>query len=116
MVLELVPHVLMVACMRKWLALAASLATTLMSAQAGTYNFSTGANTEFELDHHEAYTWGISTPSQLKTDLTTGGLTITSAYIKINNIWNWDNQANVLYINLLDDPRSGVRSVVDNSG
>jgi len=61
-----------------------------------------------DLDHHNATTWGItwSVPS---------GQTITGATLTFKNIWDWQVESDKLFIHLLDDPASGVNSVVDNS-
>src|ERR1700682_4309000 len=68
---------------------------------------SPGSN-EFNLDHHEAYTWRIDGVNLA------AGQTITSATLTFNNIRNWDTSANMLFIHLLDSAKyAGVHSFVD---
>lgn len=67
---------------------------------------------QFNLDHHDAYTWRIG-----GVDLT--GKTITSATLTFRNISNWDSSANMLFIHLLDTAKSfstasGTRSATVN--
>jgi hypothetical protein len=61
-----------------------------------------------DLDHHNATTWGItwSVPA---------GETITGAKLTIKNIWDWQVENDKLFIHLLDDPKSGVNYIVDNT-
>ena len=61
-----------------------------------------------DLDHHSVYTWRID-------NINVDSSTITSATISFNNIQNWDSNANVLHIHLLDTARvSGVASFIDD--
>ena len=88
-----------------------------MTALADTYTFqapATAANQgnggprQFDLDHHNAYTWRID-------NVNLAGQTITGARITFSNISNWDRNANMLFVHLLDTARnSGVRSFVDD--
>jgi hypothetical protein len=61
-----------------------------------------------DLDHHNATTWGItwSVPA---------GEQITGATLTFKNIWDWQREDDRLYIHLLDDPKTGVVSVADNT-
>jgi hypothetical protein len=70
-----------------------------------------------DLDHTQAYTWGINGTSEtsLKNQLASG-YHITSAVISIKNIYNWDKSDtdNQLFIHLLDNPLAGVTSITDD--
>jgi hypothetical protein len=89
------------------------------SALAGTYTFSapaTGANqgnggsNQFNLDHTQAYTWRID-------NVNLGGQTITGATLTFTHISNWDANANMLFVHLLDTAsHAGVSSFADGSG
>jgi hypothetical protein len=61
-----------------------------------------------DLDHHKATTWGIT------WNVPTGEV-ITGAKLTIKNIWDWQVESDKLFIHLLDDPRSGVTSIYDNT-
>ncbi len=59
-----------------------------------------GGTAQFDLDHHNAYTWqfgGIVIPA---------GQTITGATIRFNSISNWDTNTNRLFVHMLDTARS----------
>jgi len=61
-----------------------------------------------DLDHHMVYTWRID-------NISLTNLSITSASLTFTNIANWDSNANVLHIHLLDTARNpGVASFVDD--
>ncbi|MEN6370712.1 MAG: PEP-CTERM sorting domain-containing protein [Armatimonadota bacterium] len=78
--------------------------------QAKDYTFSPGNNGLGSLDHCYYYSWGIdwSVPS---------GEEIVDAYLTIDNINDWTQEANDrLFIHLLDNPSRGVRSWYDNQG
>ena len=62
-------------------------------------NQGSGGPNQFNLDHHDAYTWRIA-----GIDLT--GRSITSATLTFHNISNWDTHANMLFVHLLDTARS----------
>lgn len=65
-----------------------------------------GAN-QFNLDHHDAYTWRIG-------GVNLAGKSITSATLTFKNIRNWDANKNMLFIHLLDTARNaGVASFQD---
>jgi PEP-CTERM motif len=86
------------------------------TAAADTFNFqapATGANqgsggpNQFNLDHHEAYTWQIN-------NVNLAGQSITGATLTFSNIRNWDSNANMLFIHLLDSARNtSVGSFID---
>jgi hypothetical protein len=60
---------------------------------ASTYQ---GGTNQFDLDHHNAYTWRIT-----NVNIPTGQ-TITGATLTFTNIANWDGNANRLFVHLLD--------------
>jgi PEP-CTERM motif len=69
-----------------------------------------GAN-QFDLDHHMAYTW------QINNVILPANQTISGATITFHNISNWDSNANMLFVHLLDSARATtVGSFVDASG
>ncbi|MDQ2854816.1 MAG: PEP-CTERM sorting domain-containing protein [Acidobacteriota bacterium] len=73
-------------------------------------NQGNGGPNQFNLDHHEAYTWQIS-------NVNLAGQSITGATLTFHNISNWDSNANMLFVHLLDSARNaGVASFVDASG
>jgi hypothetical protein len=75
-----------------------------------------GGSKQFDLDHHRAYTW------QINNITIPAGHTITKATITFKNIANWDRNANMLFVHLLNSANAGfngnnqVASVVDESG
>lgn len=65
---------------------------------------------QVDLDHHSAYTWRID-------NVNLAGKTIMGATLTFSNISNWDNNANMLFIHLLDTARSaGITSFTDATG
>ncbi|HET6976235.1 MAG TPA: PEP-CTERM sorting domain-containing protein [Pyrinomonadaceae bacterium] len=75
-----------------------------------------GGSHQFDLDHHNAYTWQINNIPSL------AGQTITSATLTFRNIANWDTNANMLFVHLLNSANAGfngnnqIASVVDETG
>ena len=70
-------------------------------------NQGSGGPNQFNLDHHEAYTWRIG-------GVNLQGQTITGATLTFKNISNWDHNPNMLFIHLLDTARNaGVASFQD---
>jgi PEP-CTERM motif len=82
-----------------------------------------GGPNQFDLDHHNAYTWQIGNIAIPQ------GHTITGATLTFRNIANWDTNPNRLFVHMLDSARSftsatstrsatvsGVTSFVDASG
>lgn len=75
-----------------------------------------GGSKQFDLDHHRAYTWQINNIPSL------AGKTIISAKITFKGIANWDRNANMLFVHLLNSANAGfnghnqVASVVDETG
>ncbi|MBS1701924.1 MAG: PEP-CTERM sorting domain-containing protein [Armatimonadetes bacterium] len=78
-------------------------------ASAGTYTFEPSNGNLSNLDHYYAYSWGIdfNVPQ---------GETITGATLTIKNIWDWTQENDILYVQMLDNPASGVKSFYDNQG
>jgi len=84
--------------------------TFTFQAPATAANQGNGGSLQFDLDHHSAYTWRIDS-------VNLAGKTITSAKITFSNISNWDRNANMLFVHLLDTARTaGVASFIDASG
>lgn len=68
------------------------------------------SNTDLsDLDHYYAYTWGID-------NVLPAGQIITGAKLTITNIYDWTVEDDILYVNMLDNPASGVKSFYDNQG
>jgi len=78
---------------------AASADTITFTAPATGANQGSGGPSQFNLDHHDAYTWRIG-----GVNLT--GRTITSATLTFRDISNWDSNANRLFVHLLDTARA----------
>jgi hypothetical protein len=62
-----------------------------------------------DLDHYYAYSWGID-------NVLPAGQIITGAKLTITNIWDWTVEDDILYVNMLDNPASGVKSFYDDQG
>jgi hypothetical protein len=70
-------------------------------------NDGNGGAQQFNLDHHDAYTWRIN-------GVNLAGQSITSATLTFSNISNWDSNSNKLFIHLLDTAKNaGVASFQD---
>jgi hypothetical protein len=82
-----------------------------IAARAASFTYTPAPSATLDnLDHHYAYSWRID-------NINTGGANITGASLTFSNIRNWDNNANMLFIHLLDTAKnSGVRSFIDASG
>ncbi|HSP63236.1 MAG TPA: hypothetical protein VLQ90_09665, partial [Pyrinomonadaceae bacterium] len=78
--------------------LASANVVTFQAPATGSNQGSGGPN-QFNLDHHEAYTWRIG-----GVNLT--GRTITGATLTFHNIANWDRNPNMLFIHLLDTAKN----------
>jgi hypothetical protein len=94
-----------------------------VSARADSFSFQPSDRDLGDLDHGNAYTWGISGsdgPSGADENALShqlqSGYTITSATLTISHIYNWDRRdtSNKLFIHLLNDPLSGVRTISDD--
>jgi hypothetical protein len=78
------------------------------AAKADTLTFAPTPVDLNDLDHHSVYTWRID-------NVNLNGKTITGARITISNIANWDANANILYMHLLDTAKAaGVTSFIDD--
>lgn len=81
--------------------------TLTFQAPATGANDGNGGANQFNLDHHEAYTWRID-------NVNLSGQTITGAKLTFTNISNWDSNPNILFIHLLDSAKNaGVASFLD---
>lgn len=76
-------------------------------AGATTYDFKPNRFDLYSLDHHNYYTWGINLTVPK-------GETIKEVKLEFDNIRNWDNKPNVLYVHLLDSASEGVTIGWDN--
>jgi len=80
----------------------------LSNTRATEVTFTPTPNDLGDLDHHVLYTWRID-------GVTVNPGTITGATLTFTSIQNWDRNANVLHIHLLDTANySGVHSFVDD--
>jgi hypothetical protein len=72
---------------------------------------------QVDLDHHNAYSWRIGSTSTaaLRTSLT-NGQQLTTATISFKSIRNWDDTANRLFINLLDNASTTAGTAQNSSG
>ncbi len=59
----------------------------------------TGTNDLGDLDHTNYYAWNITGIAPVQS--------VTSAVLTFKNLYNWDNTANVLYLDLLDNAATG---------
>jgi hypothetical protein len=76
-------------------------------APATAANQGLGGPNQFNLDHHDAYTWRIG-------GVNLAGQTITSATLTFHSMSNWDTTPNMLFIHLLDTANhAGVASFQD---
>jgi hypothetical protein len=69
-----------------------------------------GGSGQFDLDHHNAYTWKIGSLATIPT-----GQTITSAQICFKNIANWDTNTNKLFVHLLNSGFSAGNSTASGA-
>lgn len=95
--------------MKKTLLATLSFFSAVVASHATTMTFTPSTGDLNDLDHHTAVTWGITWSA------IPAGEVITSAKIKINNLWDWQVEDDRLWIHLLDDPKSGVKSYADNT-
>jgi hypothetical protein len=80
------------------------------STKAGLVVFHPTPNDLSDLPHAEYFTWGID--FTLATNEK-----ITGAVLTFKNIWDWTKESDDhLFVHLLDNPKSGSRSYVDNQG
>lgn len=83
-----------------------ALGASIASAQT-TKTFTPSPSDLNDLDHKYAYTWGID-------NIIPAGEKITGAKLVITNIWDWQVEQDILYVNMLDNPASGVKEFYDN--
>ena len=84
--------------------------TFTFQAPATAPNAGNGGPRQVDLDHHRAYAWRIDNANL-------GGQQIVSATITFRNISNWDRNANMLFIHLLDSAKNaGISSFQDATG
>lgn len=89
------------------LPIVASAETITFQAPITAPNAGSGGPRQFDLDHHDAYTWRIG-------GVNLAGQSITSATLTFRNISNWDTNQNRLFIHLLDTAKNaGVASFQD---
>ena len=78
-------------------------------ATAATYSFSPTPGDLYDLDHTKAYSWGMELV--LPPDHQ-----VIAATLTFDNISNWDSDANVLYVHLLNTCPLGITQHTDNEG
>jgi hypothetical protein len=71
----------------------------------------TGTNDLGDLDHQFYYAWTITGIPTVPA-----GQQITSAYLTFKNLYNWDNTANMLFLDLSDKVATGGQFVSSGSG
>jgi hypothetical protein len=86
------------------------------NASAAMYSLEPNDRDLGDLDHKKNYTWGINTPWDLTPDENSQYEMVVSATLSFDNIRNWDNNPNVLYIHLLDSAPLGVEVNYDGQG
>lgn len=86
------------------------------NASAAMYSFEPYDSDLGDLDHYRNYTWGINTPWDTTSDENSEYEQVISATLSFDNIRNWDNNPNVLYVHLLDHARRGVEVGYDGQG
>lgn len=99
------PLLLLAAFLMLGLPTMASADTITFNAPATKPNDGSGGPQNFDLDHHNAYTWSIK-------HTFAAGEQITSAKLVFTNISNWDPNPNRLYVNLLDYARNTAHNAV----
>jgi hypothetical protein len=89
---------------------------TFSNAMAAAYSLVPSDRDLGDLNHYRHYTWGIDTPWSIVPDINLEYEQVTSATLSFNDIRNWDDKPNVLYIHLLDDASLGVAVGYDGQG
>ncbi len=89
--------------------LAAMLALGTSFAFGGTYRLTPSDADLGDLDHYYVYRWGVVTPWAQNE-------TVVSATLKFDDLYDWTNESNRLYIHLLDTPALGIAVTYDNQG
>ena len=85
------------------------VALTAPVAMAGVYTYQPGPRDLDDLDHWRAYEWGIR--PNLPDDET-----IVGASLFFNNLRNWNNQDNDLWVTLIPSSPLGVKKYYDGQG
>jgi hypothetical protein len=103
------------------LALAACLLGSITAAQASVFVWQPSDRDLADFDHFWYNSWGVSKNNAqgtaLYNQLASGEYQIVGATLRINNIWDWiEEEGDVLYSHLLDDPAAGVHHFWDNQG
>jgi hypothetical protein len=74
-------------------------------------NQGSGGPNQFDLDHHNAYTWRIDNIN------IPAGQVITGATLTFSNMQNWDANTNMLFVHMFDSAtHAGVFAFADPSG
>lgn len=92
------------------IALAAAILWLPTAARAGSITLAPVPPDLYDLDHNRYYSWGPTIDPEVAQQ------TITSAVLRFEDIRNWDNDPNVLYVHLLDSAAPGVTSYWDGEG
>ncbi|NQU76801.1 MAG: PEP-CTERM sorting domain-containing protein [Planctomycetes bacterium] len=85
---------------------------TSSAAAAEIYTFVPPDPTIGNLEHLYYYTWGIDRPWELGD--TRQPNVAVAATLSFSQIYNWDDNPNVLYVHLLDDAPEGITTGWDN--
>jgi hypothetical protein len=79
-------------------------------AEATSYSFTPSPSGDlWDLDHNKYYKWGINWSIPANE-------TIVGATLVFNDIYNWNNEPNDLYVHLLNNATAGVKQGTDNQG
>ncbi len=101
----------------KWMIVATVAVLVPASASATVLTYYPGgssassSNDLTDLDHHFYYAWTIT-----GIPTVAAGQQINSAYITFKNLYNWDNTANMLYLDMFDSTASGGTLINSNNG
>ena len=69
-----------------------------------------GTNDLGDLDHQNYYAWTISGIPTVGA-----GTQITSAFLTFKNLYNWDNTANMLYLDMFDGASAGGTTITNGA-
>jgi hypothetical protein len=91
--------------------LTALFATAAVAASANTVKVTPATIDLGDLDHYTPISWGFSL-----SGLDIGpGMVISQAVVRIKNIYNWNNNANKLFIDLIDNPTNGIKNYTNEN-
>jgi hypothetical protein len=76
---------------------------------AGSAGSNPGGPQQFDLDHHNAYTWRLASLN------VPAGQTITGASLTFTNITNWDTNTNKLFVHMLNTATSYTSATATHS-